>query len=199
MAMDLTQLTIPLFPLNMVVLPTETIKLHIFEERYKQLINDCIENDAEFGIPYIQAKQLAQYGSQVRIKKVLKKYPDGEMDILVEGTAIFKLIEFSEVLSPKLYGAGIVEITKFEKIIHSLALQELVIEYFALTQDKLLQYDIVKHLSIYDVASQLLISAQEKYALISHPNKESYLAQHLKLISQIIKAESELKERFLNN
>lgn len=197
--MDLSQLTIPMFPLNMVVLPGETVKLHIFEERYKQLVNDCIENEAEFGIPYIQAKQLTRYGSQVKIKKVLKQFPGGEMDILVEGRAVFRLIEFSEVLSPKLYGAGIVTIEPAERGIQSIKLQELIIEYFALTQNKLLQYDTVKNLSVYDVATQLMISAPEKYKLITHPYKAKFLYEHIRLILQIIKTEADLKDRFLNN
>lgn len=197
--MDLSQLTIPMFPLNMVVLPGETVKLHIFEERYKQLVNDCIENEAEFGIPYIQAKQLTRYGSQVKIKKVLKQFPGGEMDILVEGRAVFRLIEFSEVLSPKLYGAGIVAIEPVERGIQSIKLQELIIEYFALTQNKLLQYDTVKNLSVYDVATQLMISAPEKYKLITHPYKAKFLYEHIRLILQIIKTEADLKDRFLNN
>lgn len=197
--MDLSQLTIPMFPLNMIVLPGETVKLHIFEERYKQLIQDCLDNEAEFGIPYLQAKRLTRYGSQVKIKKILKQFPDGEMDVLIEGTTIFKLIEFSEVLSPKLYGAGIVATEPIEKGIHTIALQELIIDYFSLTQNKLLQYDTIKLLSVYDIASQLLISAPEKYKLITHKNKAIFLTQHLKLILQIIKAEAELKDRFLNN
>ncbi len=197
--MDLSQLTIPMFPLNMIVLPSETVKLHIFEDRYKQLIQDCLDNEAEFGIPYLQAKRLTRYGSQVKIKKILKQFPDGEMDVLIEGTTIFKLIEFSEVLSPKLYGAGIVATEPIEKGIHAIVLQELIIDYFSLTQNKLLQYDAIKSLSVYDIASQLLISAQEKYKLITHKNKTSFLTQHLKLILQIIKAEAELKDRFLNN
>lgn len=197
--MDLSQLTIPMFPLNMIVLPGETVKLHIFEERYKQLIQDCLDNEAEFGIPYLQAKRLTRYGSQVKIKKILKQFPDGEMDVLIEGTTIFKLIEFSEVLSPKLYGAGIVATEPIEKGIHTIALQELIIDYFSLTQNKLLQYDTIKLLSVYDIASQLLISAPEKYKLITHKNKTIFLTQHLKLILQIIKAEAELKDRFLNN
>ena len=46
------QLTIPMFPLNMVLLPGETKTLHIFEERYKQLVRDCLDNEAHFGIPF---------------------------------------------------------------------------------------------------------------------------------------------------
>mgnify|MGYP000665651429 CR=1 FL=1 len=53
------QLTIPMFPLNMVLLPGETKTLHIFEERYKQLISDCLENDAHFGFLLYTKKRWA--------------------------------------------------------------------------------------------------------------------------------------------
>jgi Lon protease-like protein len=197
--MNLSQLTLPMFPLNMVVLPGETVKLHIFEERYKQLINDCLENEAGFGIPYIHGRQISQHGSQVKIKKVIQKMPGGEMDILIEGTSVFKLINFSEVLSPKLYGAGVIQPEETVKGIHSAKLQELIIDFFSQTQDKILQYDTLKQLSVYDVASQLLITTTDKYKLLISEDKEAFLSQQLKLILQIIVSETHLKDRFLNN
>jgi Lon protease-like protein len=197
--MNLSQLTIPMFPLNVVVLPGETMKLHIFEERYKQLINDCLENEAEFGISYVHSKKMNEFGSQVRVKKVLKRSTTGEMDILIEGTDVFKLIEFSEILSPKLYGAGVIQPMREQKSIQSAKLQELVIDYFSQTQDKLLQYDTVKQLSVYDVASQLLMTTQDKYKLIASESKETFLLLQLKLMLQIMNTESQLKDRFLNN
>ncbi|HRD38981.1 MAG TPA: LON peptidase substrate-binding domain-containing protein, partial [Bacteroidia bacterium] len=67
--MAIKQLTIPMFPLNMVVLPGETVKLHIYEERYKQLINDCLENEAHFGIPFSVNGKIKTHGVEVKIKK----------------------------------------------------------------------------------------------------------------------------------
>ena len=56
--MAIKQLTIPMFPLGMLLLPGETKMLHIFEERYKQLVSDCLANQAHFGIPYSSNKFL---------------------------------------------------------------------------------------------------------------------------------------------
>ena len=103
------QLTIPMFPLNMVLLPGETKTLHIFEERYKQLVNDCLDNEAHFGIPFISQKAIGGYGVEVKISSIIKVFDNGEMDILIEGMRAFKIIEFSDVLTPKLYGAGVIE------------------------------------------------------------------------------------------
>ena len=97
------QLTIPMFPLNMVLLPGETKTLHIFEERYKQLVADCLDNEAHFGIPFMHQKAMGDYGIEVKISNVIKLYENGELDIAIEAIRVFKIIEFSKVLTPKLY------------------------------------------------------------------------------------------------
>src|SRR5690606_27115833 len=107
--MKTRQLTLPMFPLNMVLFPGETTKLYIFEDRYKQMVDDCLDNGASFGIPYIEKGKIQKFGSEVKINRVLKTYENGGMDILVEGTGLFQLLEFSEILRPKLYGAGLIE------------------------------------------------------------------------------------------
>src|ERR1051325_5817334 len=84
--MKTRQLTIPMFPLNMVLFPGETTKLYIFEERYKQLVDDCLENDASFGIPYIEKGKVQKFGCEVKINRILKTYENGGMDILIEST-----------------------------------------------------------------------------------------------------------------
>jgi Lon protease-like protein len=87
---------IPLFPLPLILLPGEVKPLHIFEERYKKLVHDCLI-DAEpgtsrpFGILYAHASGMASIGTSVVIRRVLKKHADGRCDILVQGQHIFCL------------------------------------------------------------------------------------------------------------
>src|SRR6185369_8251342 len=107
--MNTRQLTIPMFPLSLVLLPGETTKLYIYEECYKQLINECVNSNASFGIPYLEKGAITEFGCEVKIKRILKTYENGEMDVLIEGTNLFRLVEYSKVLKPKLYGAGIIE------------------------------------------------------------------------------------------
>ena len=128
--------TIPMFPLNIVLFPGETTKLHIFEERYKQLINECLESDASFGIPYSEKGQLKKFGCEVKIKRVLKTYNNGDLDVLVEGVSVFELLEFSSVLLPKLYGVGIVEISNNNQRITLNNLQDAVVNYYTSIQNK---------------------------------------------------------------
>ncbi|MGD1947779.1 MAG: LON peptidase substrate-binding domain-containing protein, partial [Croceivirga sp.] len=72
---------LPLFPLQSVFFPGETVPLHIFEERYKQLINDCREEAVTFGIPvYIDGT--VHFGTEVQLVEVVNTYETGEMDVV---------------------------------------------------------------------------------------------------------------------
>ena len=82
---------IKLFPLSLVTFPTKIVPLHIFEERYKALISECLNNKSEFGIIYQNNNTLAEYGCSMNVLEVVKKYPDGRMDIITKGKNIFKL------------------------------------------------------------------------------------------------------------
>jgi len=82
---------IPLFPLNIVALPRERIPLHIFEPRYKRMIKDRIKTGAPFGIVLRDEKGVKSIGCSVKIIRVLKEYPTGEYDIIVQGQRCFRI------------------------------------------------------------------------------------------------------------
>ena len=84
-----TETTIPLFPLGVVLLPAMILPLHIFEERYKIMIGECLEQNSEFGIVYSDQKEIQKEGCTAKIVKVLKRYDDGRMDILTRGVSRF--------------------------------------------------------------------------------------------------------------
>ena len=84
---------IPIFPLPLVVLPGELRPLHIFEERYKQMIAYCRENESNFGILLSQGGSLSDVGSTVEITRAIHEYADGRLDILTVGRDRFKMIE----------------------------------------------------------------------------------------------------------
>lgn len=193
------QLTLPMFPLSIILLPGETTKLHIFEERYQQLVNECLENEASFGIPYVEKGKVQKYGSEVKIKRVLKTYGHGGMDILVEATGLFELISFYKVLSPKLYGAGVIEYTNITQKIALNNLQDATVNYFGSVQNKLIDYETVSNLTIYNVASALQLTHPEKYRLIAAPDQQSHLLSLLKFITHIINTEQQIKDRFIEN
>ena len=84
-----TETTIPLFPLGVVLLPAMILPLHIFEERYKLMIGECLEEKREFGIVYSDQKEIRKKGCTAQIVQVLKRYDDGRMDILTRGMTRF--------------------------------------------------------------------------------------------------------------
>ena len=100
---------LPLFPLKLVLFPTEKLKLHIFEPRYKQLIGECIGQEATFGIPPYTESGVAALGTEARVLRVFEEYPGGESDILVEGIRTFRVQKFHKTVPGKLYPAGEVE------------------------------------------------------------------------------------------
>jgi Lon protease-like protein len=200
--MAIKQLTIPMFPLNMVVMPGETVKLHIHEDRYKQLVNDCLDNEAHFGIPFSVNGKVKTHGVEVKIKKVLKVFGNGEIDILVEGVNVFTILDFSSILKPKLYGAATIQYEEGEDLTVTSYLQELAMEYLALSQNKILDKDMFKTASIYSIANLLQLSAKEKYQLIScatMAEKEKYLINTFRQTICIFEKETELKDRFIFN
>jgi Lon protease-like protein len=87
---------IGLFPLNLVLLPTESIPLHIFEERYKDLIGTCLENSEDFGLILAQEKELRTVGTSASVVEVLNRYEDGRMDIVVQGRDRFSVVRVLE-------------------------------------------------------------------------------------------------------
>jgi Lon protease-like protein len=96
----------PLFPLDLVALPSEYIPLHIFEARYRTMVAECLERDRELGIVWLSHDELKPVGCAVAIERVLERMEDGRINILTRGTRPFRLIERQDDLA---YPAGTVE------------------------------------------------------------------------------------------
>ncbi|HEY5872976.1 MAG TPA: LON peptidase substrate-binding domain-containing protein [Gaiellaceae bacterium] len=85
-----------LFPLGIVLLPTEQLPLHIFEDRYKELVGECLDQEAEFGLVYADDDGLRDIGTRAHIVEVLSRFEDGRLNILVEGGERFRLTELTD-------------------------------------------------------------------------------------------------------
>jgi len=101
----------PLFPLGLVLLPHEVVPLHIFEERYKTMIGECLEEGREFGIVWLSQNGLRETGCGASVTRVLERTEDGRMNILAEGTRPFRLLRRIDDL---VYPAGDVELLEDE-------------------------------------------------------------------------------------
>jgi ATP-dependent Lon protease len=92
---------IPLFPLNVVLLPGADIPLHIFEPRYRLMVRHCIEDKTEFGMLLSLPKGIVRVGCTAEILEVVKRYDDGRLDILAVGRMPFRIVD---LLNPEAFG-----------------------------------------------------------------------------------------------
>jgi Lon protease-like protein len=86
---------IGLFPLGIVLLPTELVPLHIFEDRYKELVGECLELGTEFGLVYADEDGVRDTGTRARVTEVLEEFDDGRLNIAVEGTERFRVTKLT--------------------------------------------------------------------------------------------------------
>jgi Lon protease-like protein len=86
---------IGLFPLSLVLLPSERVPLHIFEERYQELIGECLATESEFGLVYADDDGIREIGTRAGVVEVLDRFDDGRMNVLVEGRERFRLVELT--------------------------------------------------------------------------------------------------------
>jgi Lon protease-like protein len=101
----------PLFPLGIVALPSESVPLHIFEERYKRMIERCLQAaegslEREFGIVWLAEDELKPVGCACAIEQLLERLDDGRLNVVVQGTRPFRLLERQDDLP---YPAGVIE------------------------------------------------------------------------------------------
>ncbi|MDP4219005.1 MAG: LON peptidase substrate-binding domain-containing protein [Bacteroidota bacterium] len=87
---------IPLFPLGVVLFPTSQVPLHIFEERYKKLCEDSLRHHTAFGINYVEEDKLHSIGCTAQIADVIKRYPDGKLDVITEGIRRYEIVKFEQ-------------------------------------------------------------------------------------------------------
>lgn len=104
--------SLPLFPLGIVALPTESVPLHIFEERYRRMVEQCLHaqeigsGEREFGIVWLSEEELKPVGCACEIERVVERMEDGRLNIVARGTRPFRLLRRQDDLP---YPAGMVE------------------------------------------------------------------------------------------
>ncbi len=86
---------LPLFPLEIVLFPGEKLPLHIFEPRYKEMVNECLRDGHSFGMVSVINKRISSVGCIYNIKDVVNRYEDGRMDIIGNGNDRFLIHSYS--------------------------------------------------------------------------------------------------------
>ncbi len=193
---------IPIFPLSIVVYPGEKLNLHIFEPRYKQLIQDSMENKKPFGIPTVMNNEIKELGTLVQVKEIVKTYDNGEMDITTEGIKVFRVLEIIKSIPDKLYSGSIVNYPENEenqgnrKIMQQVmrGLKELhrllnVSKDFKKEEEQLISYDIAHH------AGLSLDEEYELLGLMKEVQRQEYLKRHLQKVLPMLMEMESLKEK----
>lgn len=194
---------LPLFPLNLVVFPGEDLNLHIFEPRYRQLVGECLDEQKTFGIPAFIDNKLPGCGTEVHITTLHKRYDDGRMDIKTKGLSVFRLVNFTNPVTGKLYAGGDVQTLEAGDPF-SAHLDQLVERLEKLY--RLLQLDIdfdpgQVNFS-YRVAHKVGFSVEQEYELLTIENeadRQLFLIQHLINVTPVVAEMERTKQRIRMN
>lgn len=196
----------PLFPLELVVFPLEKLNLHIFEPRYRQLINDCKKDKFLFGIPTYRKDEPLKYGSLVRLLEIKKKYADGRMDVKTEGVCVFEMNEYLQIYPDRLYPGG--HLTKKKLILQNEILLNVEIK------DRLLElYDFMNINAIpkaleknnfytFEIAHKVGFNADQEYAFLQIPTeleRQEYMLAHLNNLIPIARNMEEMRKKVQQN
>jgi len=196
---------IPIFPLEIVIYPGENLNLHIFEPRYKQLINECYLQKKQFGIPTMMNDRLQDYGSLVTILEITKVDDSGEMDIKTMGARVFRILEVIKDVPDKLYSGAIVNYPETDEQGNRELMKKVMNSIREL--HKLLKIDkdfnkADEEVKTFDVAHHVGFSLEEEYELLhllQERQRQEYLKRHLTKVIPLIAEMEQLKEKIKLN
>lgn len=194
---------IPLFPLDIFLLPGEQLPLHVFEPRYKQLFDE-IENDGTlFGLPF-KSDKLGNKVCMCKLLKVTKRYRSGERDVVVEAMSIHVLDRWDDVHPGKLYPGGAVG-RKVDHVGNMRAPVELVSSFADYIEKKYgnrPDYASLHKYSIGDIAACISLSNEDKMAYLMMVNDDqrlSYLERMLRYLLFLYEQEEKSENGILLN
>ena len=192
---------IPIFPLEIVVYPGEQLNLHIFEERYKQLINECYAEKKSFGIPSVINKRIGELGTLVKITEIAEVYEDGRMDIRTQGVSVFRILEVVQSIPNKLYSGAIVNYPGNEEYLQMNMMRRVIAGIRELHRLLKITKDFKKsdeELSSYDVAHHAGLTIEEEYELLGllrEDQRLEYLKRHLQKILPMVAGIEAIKDK----
>ena len=189
----------PLFPLGIVALPGELVPLHIFEDRYRRMIEQCLGAQAgaperEFGIVWLSDEELKDVGCACEVERVLERMDDGRMNILVRGTRPFRLLERQDELP---YPAGVVEFLEDDALDDGESLQtlaasarELYSELVQQATDRQLGDEELGRMDAYEMAGTVEFGADAKQELLELRSETA----RMRLLASLLRAALERLE-----
>jgi Lon protease-like protein len=196
---------IPIFPLGIVVYPGEQLNLHIFEPRYKQLINECHTQKKPFGIPTVIDNKLQDYGSLMHIVEISAIQENGEMDIKTRGDKVFRILEIIKEIPDKLYSGAIVNYPDNEEQGNAELMRKVLGGIRDLHRLLKVDKDFTKtdeEIKSYDVAHHIGMTLEEEYELLGlmeERQRQEYLKRHLAKVIPMVAGMEQLKEKIKLN
>lgn len=184
---------IPMFPLSILPLPGELVPLHIFEPRYRQLIQEAEEDDVNFGIYFTSEINESKIGSLMTLESIIKRYPGGESDIVTKCVDIFNMDRLHRTYKNKMYPGGDVECWGLDTLhFPGEEIRDLFGEYLSLRN---ITHHFPVH-NIYQIANELSLDISDRYKfLISHSDrKETLLVNKLKFLIYLLQQENKSKD-----
>jgi Lon protease-like protein len=176
-----------LFPLGIVLLPTEQLPLHIFEERYKELIGECLEDEGEFGLVYADDDGLRDVGTRAHVVEVLTRFEDGRLNILVEGGDRFRLTELTDGRS---FSTGLVApIDDVDEAAEAAAIDEALRLFGALRELTQSAVDVPDRGSSqlsFMLAAKVELPAEEKLVLLAETSERVRMEQVQELLANAL-------------
>jgi hypothetical protein len=188
-------LHIPMFPLAILPLPGELVPLHIFEPRYRQLLQDAEIQDIQFGVYFSHDINKQKIGSLMKLESIIKRYPGGETDIIVKCEDIFNMDLLLRTYKAKLYPGGNVRLWKLiTDTFPGPELYDLFMNYLKLR-------NIGQHLTIFNlfqIANELNLETSDRYKFLTvqEDKRESFLMARVRFQIQLLECEDKSKENF---
>lgn len=194
----------PLFPLKLVAYPGETLNLHIFEPRYRQLVNECLEQNTTFGIPVFLNNALAGLGCEMEVTTLVERYDDGRMDIRTRGIRVFEVGEFVNPAPDKLYAGGEVDFweTPPESPAVLPALVTAVERLYQLLKSPLKFNPDFPQPYSYQIGHGVGLGLEEEYELLglrTEFERQEYLLAHLQHVIPVMEDMERTRERIQMN
>jgi Lon protease-like protein len=189
-----------LFPLPLVLVPTERIPLHIFEPRYRDLVRECVETDGEFGLVLATGDgAVHEIGTRARIATVLEELDDGRMNIVVEGGERFRLLELTR---GRPFQTGVVEAVEDEdEPVPDETVERALTVFRELATEAESDVDIPEADSpdlVWELAARVDFGVdpkQEILASTSPPQRMRRLVELLEISLEAVRVEQSLRER----
>lgn len=196
---------LPIFPLNIVVYPGQELNLHIFEPRYKQLINDCLADKKTFGIPPVLNNNLADHGTEMELVEVSKVHPNGEMDIKTRGIKVFRVMEVLREVPDKLYAAAVVyemNHLPFDTEMLNPTLYDMIEELHSLLGTGFSLYEKFKNPLSYELAHYIALNQEDQYRLLTASSEKArqwFMIEHLRKLIPTLQETEKVKNKVQMN